>query len=329
MRFFISILLLSTLFLQADEYELGHGLRLNDQLNFGAYVSTDYETGDDKERFRLDDVAVLAYGSLSEKLSYLLELEAAPFYTKNYTTDIETKDTRFHYERMYVDYAHSELFNIRIGKQISPIGYWNIEPINVLRDTSSNPYYSSKMFPKLLTGLDLYGYLDEDNTLKYHLFMQKNEDLDKNYINIENKHFLGASLEYEVSSEISFGGALGEYITTQDNKAVQFIQFNAKYDNYPFMLQTEIAYNDIDNRDLEIKSHQFAGYTQGLYNFNMQHAIIGRYEYFDNNEISEINQIGIIGYSYRPVYAISIKAEYQCNSDSKLSKSLISFSVLF
>jgi len=323
------MILFSSIFLKADEYELGHGLKLSDKLSIGAYFSADYETGEQKDQFRLDDVAVLAYGSLTPELSYLVELEAAPFYVKNYTTDTSTSDTRFHYERAYIDYSYSEIFNVRIGKQITPVGYWNLEPINVLRDTSSNPYYSSKMFPKLLTGLDLYGYLDEDNTLKYHLFMQKNKDLDSDYINILNEHFFGISLEYEVGSEISVGGALGEYIASEDDKLVRFVQLNAKYDNYPFVLQSEIAYNKVDNRDIDEKSYQFAGYTQGVYNFNMQHAIIGRYEYNDNNEIGEINHIGIFGYSYRPLYSISIKAEYQWNSESQLSKSLVSFSVLF
>ena len=329
MKYFIYLFVFCFAFLRADEYKLGHGLKLNDKLSIGGYFSVDYETGDQKDQFRLDDVAILAYGSLSSNFSYLTEFEAAPFYVENYTTGTSTTNTEFHYERVYIDYIYSEMFNIRLGKQITPIGYWNLEPINVLRDTSSNPHYSNKMFPKLLTGIDLYGYLDDDNVLKYHIFMQKNKDLDEEYINIQNEHFFGFSLEHEFSSEFSFGGALGNYITTIDDKDIKFVQLDAKYDNYPFLIQSELAYNDINNKTLDKKNYQFAGYTQSVYNFNMQHALISRYEYFDDNEADKVNHIGVFGYSYRPLYSISVKTEYQWNSESELSKSLISFSVLF
>jgi hypothetical protein len=329
MKFLVVLITLFVYLLNADEYEIGHGLRLNDKINLGAYFSIDYTTGDEKKQFRLDDVAILAYGNIDSKLSYMAELEAAPLYVKNYTTDVETTDKKFHHERAYLDYISSDLLNIRIGKQITPIGYWNLEPINVLRDTSSSPLYSNQIFPKLLTGLDLYGYLDKNNTLKYHLFAQKNKDLDEDYINIKNENFFGFCLEYEASSEIGFGGAAGKYITTEDDKHVGFIQANAKYDNYPFKIQAEIAYSSIENKTIDEKSYQFAGYAQALYNLNMKHALVTRYEYFDNNELRKINHIGVFGYSYRPIYPVSFKAEYQWNSDSYQSKAIVSFSVLF
>nr|MDA3908537.1 hypothetical protein [Sulfurimonas sp.] len=137
MKFLVVLIAIFIHFLNADEYEMGHGLRLNDKINLGAYFSVDYITGDEKKQFRLDDVAVLAYGNLNSKLSYMAEIEGAGVYVKNYTTGEETRDIQFHYERIYLDYIYSDRYNIRIGKQITPIGYWNLEPINVLRDTSS------------------------------------------------------------------------------------------------------------------------------------------------------------------------------------------------
>ena len=104
---------------------------------------------------------------------------------------------------------------------------------------------------------------------------------------------------------------------------------NAKYDNYPYIFQAELAHSDIDNKTLNTNSDNMAGYMQGIYNICDQHAIIGRYEFFDNDELNVVNNIGVIGYSYRPIYSVSLKAEYQVNSDSKKSKSIISFSVLF
>jgi len=323
----LSIFLISLLF--AEDYQLGQGLKINDNLNIGAYFSTDYTKGDEIDRYRLDDVAILAYGNLTPRFSYLIEFEAAPFYTKDFENGTSNWDRQFHYERAYIDYGYSEMFSFRGGKQITPIGYWNLEPINVLRDTSSNPLYSYKMFPKFVTGIDTYGYINEEMSLQYHLFLQVTEDLDSDYININSDLFTGVSLEYEATEELSIGGSLGYYETTEIQKDISFIQANVKYTQYPFLVQTEWAYTDIDNKTFDTNAFQVGGYIQNLYHINIQHAIIGRYEYFKDTQVNLENHIGVFGYSYRPKYAISIKAEYQVNSDSKFSKSIISFSVLF
>ena len=329
MKLYLSLFVMVISFISAEEYKLGQGYKVNDALHIGGYFSTDYFFTNGNNEFELDDVAFLAYGSLTSRLSYFIELEAAPFYTHDFNAKEATTNTTFHYERLYLDYRISEMFNVRLGKQITPIGYWNLEPINVLRDTSSNPIYSRIMYPKLLTGLDIYGYLDEENKINYHLFVQNNKDLDEDYINIKNDYFYGLNLNYETETNFAFGGTLGTYKIKDTEETVKFIQLNAKYDNYPYLVQTEFQYNDIEDTKRNEETYQFAGYIQGKYNFNLKHALIGRYEYIDNDLINQVNNIGIIGYSYRPLYSISIKTEYQINSDSSYNKAIISFSVLF
>lgn len=316
--------------LLAQEYELGRGYKVVDVFNLGTYFSVDYSKGKNVDKFRLDDVAVLAYGILPANFSYLVELEAAPFYVKDYQNGTSQTNSTPHKERMYLDYAASDIFNFRVGKLITPIGYWNLEPINVLRDTTSNPLYSYKMFPKFVTGLDTYGYVDEDARVQYHLFLQATEDIDKNYINIRNDFFVGGSLGYEVTDELDVGASLG-YYETYEKKEVSLVEANAKYDNYPFLLQTEWAYTNIQDNVFSLNAYQLGGYLQGMYNFNVRHALVGRYEYFkDTQKQSECREhIGIVGYSYRPVYAVSIKGEYQFHSNSSKNQAIISFSVLF
>ena len=70
MKFFIYIMLVFA-FLKADNYELGHGYKVSDKLYLGGYFSVDYSKGESLDKFRLDDVALLAYGNLSPKISYL------------------------------------------------------------------------------------------------------------------------------------------------------------------------------------------------------------------------------------------------------------------
>jgi len=330
MRYFFIFIMFFAGCLFADKYELGHGYKISNALTMGAYFSIDYTDGKSIDKLRLDDMAVLAYGNLPSNFSYLVELEAAPFYIKDYKNGTSQTNTTAHRERMYLNYSHSDMFNYRLGKFITPIGYWNLIPINVLRDTSSNPLYSDMMFPKFVTGTETYGYLDKDGEIKYHIFAQVTDDIDKNYINIKNDLFLGASLGYEISDEIDVGSSIG-YYETYEKKDVSLMEVNARYDNYPFLLQTEWAYTNIQNNVLSSNAYQVGGYLQGRYNINYKNAFVSRYEYFKDTQknVMSKNHIAIIAYSYRPSYSISIKGEYQLNSDSYLNKSIISFSVLF
>jgi len=326
MKLLISITFIFLTLIQA--YEIGRGLTLDEKLHVGGYFSTDYEVSKNKKLFRLDDVALIAYGSINEKLSYLLEYEAAPVYTKEFKSNTESNSLHFHRERLYLDYKHSDSINFRVGKQITPIGYWNLEPINVLRETSSNPLLSRQMFPKFLSGIDMYGYIPNFESLTYHIFAQKNKDLDEEYINIKNEHFFGLSIENEVDYNFQYGTSLGEFISN-DNKRSRFIGLNIKYDMYPFCIKYETVWSTIKNKSTKTTDYKSASYIQSLYKINRQNTLVGRYEYFHDDALNSKQHIGILGYSYRPIYPVSIKGEFQYNSNSDLNKLLISFSVLF
>lgn len=311
----------------AHAYELGHGVQINDHINVGGYFSTEFESNRESDSFTLDDVAVMAYGDINPMLSYLAEFEAVTFYHKNITDGTESGSRKFHTERLYGDLWISDDFNIRFGKQITPIGYWNMEPINVLRDTTSNPLYSKLLFPKFLTGIDINGYLPQTEGIKYHLFGQNNRDLDEEYINIPNTHFFGFSLEKELSVEWNTGGSVGEYISKTDQRT-RFLQINLQYDNtqWQFMTEALIAksvYNDTDH------DYTLSGYAQTMYRYSPEHGVIGRYEYYNDHHTDYKDHILTLGYSYRPLFPVSLKGEYQWHSQENENRALFSFSVLF
>ncbi len=236
----LGLSLLSAVSLHAGPYVLGQGYQLNDMLNVGGYFSSQYEIKDSEQSLIApDDIAVMAYGDVNPMISYLAEFEAAGFYHKNLSTGDESGDRKFHIERLYGDLWLADAYNIRFGKQITPIGYWNTEPINVLRNTSSNPLYAMRSFPKFLTGIDINGYIPGLEGARYHLFGQNNKDLDEQYINIPNTHFYGLSVEKEISNDWSAGGSVGEYITTVGNQRSRFVQANAKYDDTTWQVMAE------------------------------------------------------------------------------------------
>jgi len=323
---YIILLIFLPLCIFSNEYEIGYGYPVNDNLHLGGYISTEYTAKETSHQFILDDIALLVYGNFTPKISYFMELEASALYIYDFNTNVEDKKIVTHIERAYLDYGFSNIYNLRIGKQITPIGYWNYEPINVLRDTTSNPIYSFKMFPKLLSGIDLYGNLIQNNHLSYHLFIQKNKDIDEEAMNIKSDYFYGLSLKYDEDSYLSLGGSIGRYKIRYIDEIVDIFQLNAKSVYGATEIQTEFAYKTILDNQKSQSVHALIGYIQGKYQINDNHAIVGRYEYIND---TEINHIKILGYSYRPIYAISLKAEYQWHTKAFKDKALLSFSILF
>ena len=313
--------------LQADPYTLGHGVQADKALNVGGYFATEFEFKGRDRTFTLDDIAVMAYGDINPMFSYMAEFEAIGFYQKNLTDGSQTSKRQFHAERMYGDVWLSDAYNIRFGKQITPIGYWNKEPINVLRDMTSNPLYSFLLFPKFLTGIDINGYVPAIEGLKYHLFGQKNPDLDDEYINIRNKHFFGLALEKEISTDYSCGGSIGDYIPIASQRT-RFLQANAKYDDSKWQVLSEVllAKSEYGGTDSD---YTLSGYVQGMLRYTPQYAFLGRYEHFNDHHMGSEDNIGTVGFSYRPIYPVSFKGEYQLHSLNNESRALFSFSVLF
>lgn len=327
LRFLSLCSLVLLTFVYADEYELGRGYKINDALQVGGYFSTEMQLKNNQDTAGVEDVAILAYGDINPMVSYLAELESVGFYSKNFSNGTDGGSQKFHIERLYGDLWMADAYNLRFGKQITPVGYWNKEPVNVLRDTTSNPLYSMLLFPRFLTGIDINGYVPETEGLRYHLFGQNNRDFDEEYINIPNTHFFGLSVEQEFSIDFNGDGSFGQYITNT-NQRTRFIQVGAKYDDSTWQVLAEALAAKSDYTD-NTEGNALSGYLQTMYRYTPEHAFIGRYEYFNDNHAHYKDHIGIVGYSYRPLYPISLKGEYQWHSLNNENRALFSFSVLF
>lgn len=311
----------------AEDYQLGLGYKLNDKMTVGGYFSLEYGKGDKVDELVLDDLAFLAYGSLTSNFSYFFELESVEPYIYDFETDKSETNFPPSIERLYGDFKFSDTANLRVGKFITPIGYWNLQPINVLRDTTSNPRYSRETFPKFLTGIDLHGYTPFDSDLSYHFFVQGTKDLDDTYINIPIDKHIGLSLNKQLTSNWHAGMSIGQYKQTDDTE-VQYLQFNARWEVGTYRVSVEAIANHLDRPVLSTE-HKRSSYVQLEKRLSDHHTLIARYEYFKDNLNSEKETIGILGYSYRPVFPVSLKAEYQWHSDSSDNQLLTSFSVLF
>lgn len=109
---------------------------------------------------------------------------------------------------------------------------------------------------------------------------------------------------------------------------MRYLQFNARWDSGDYRVSIEAIADRLDSPGNRTEQKR-AMYLQLEKRLNERHSIITRYEYFDDNLANEKETINILGYSYRPVFPVSLKAEYQWHSDSSKNQLLTSFSVLF
>ncbi len=331
MRNFLIILLFLTSLKAEDGYSLGEGFQVGAlPLYMGGYISLDYRSTENEDKYRLDDIALLGYGSY-DKFSYMAELEFKEFYVR--TNAPESKNTsqnnELYVERLYVDYNLNENYKFRVGKFNSPIGFWNLLPINVLKETSSSPVSSSIIYPRFTTGLAVSYLSYGSGELKIDVMLQNNKDFDAEYNNYKTDKHYGLGLSYEQDDyTIKFNGGL---FHKNDNKVVEnnlyYLLLSAKYEADKYQVLTEIG----AQRSKDAKTTKHAGYIQGLYRFTEQHIGIVRFESYDYTKVKNIvdEEFMIVGYTYRPLYPIAIKSEYQFHSKDDLNQFLLSLSVLF
>ena len=329
MRNLLLLLFLSLILFSDEEYKLGEGIQVGSlPFYIGGYFSLDYIKKEGETKYSVDDIAILGYGNYN-KFSYMVELEYKELYSyidrasQTYTE----KDSHLYTERLYVDYNHDENYMFRAGKYNSNIGFWNLLPINVLRETTSSPQSTYIIFPKFTTGLDSSYTSYEDGGLKINATLQHNDSIDNDdYNNYEvDKHY-GAGLSYEMD-ELTLKVNAGYFHTDYDiNKEdLYYVLVSAKYEADKYQILTEFG----SQKTKEEYTTKYAGYIQGAYYFTQQHIGVLRAESYDNKRDNISEEIMVVGYTYRPLYPIALKSEYQFHSKEDDNKLLLSLSVLF
>jgi len=326
-KLLLSLFLLSSLV--ADEYHLGEGIKVASlPVYVGGYFSADYRNINGANRYRLDDIALLSYGNYN-KFSYMAELEYKGFYVLDenagkYTT---TQDTTLHTERLYINYAVDENYNFKIGKYSTQAGFWNLLPINVLRDTTSIPMSTNIIFPKFTTGVLLSYKSYNDANFNIDVMLQNNSDLDPVYNNYKMDEHYGFGIGYEKDNlAVKFNFGLFDGLFT-DNQSQNLYYYMAsfEYETEKTQVIGELGSQKTD----KVYTTKYAGYLQALYHFTQKHAGVLRLESYDNTKTAIKEDIAILGYSYRPLYPVSLKAEYQFHSIHKTNQAMLSLSVLF
>ena len=328
--FVISLFFYTALYGQDSKYQLGQGIQVGElPLYIGGYFSLDYEHDYGKQRsLSLDELAIMAYGE-NNNFSYMLELEAEDVYNEVFGNEAsEELNEEIHIERLYINYDYNEQYSLKLGKFNSPIGFWNRIPINVLRDTSSSPSVTTLLFPRFTTGADFLYQTENDYEISIDTIIQGGKDLDNalnneiyNNFNADSHYGFGISLQNDTWN---YQFNTGYFHLTLDEK-YYYLLGAVKYEQCDFKLQGELGsqFND------EGTTIPYVVYLQGSYMMKENHQAIVRFEAYKDNPTDTKDSFAVIGYTYRPLYPIAVKGEYQWHSLHEENKMILSISVLF
>jgi hypothetical protein len=311
-----------------EEYVLGEGYQVGElPIYLGGYFSADYQKKDEIDRYRLDDIAFMSYGG-NNTVSYLVELEFKEFYVETHDNNGKTteRDHRLYIERLYVDYTINDNFVLRGGRYNSPVGFWNLMPINVLRATTSSPVSNVVIFPNYTTGLNLSYSSFEEDAIRLDVILQDNTPIDDEYNNYDiDKHY-ALGLSYEKNDLILKinGGYFSKRDRHQGVDDFSYMLLSGKYETDDYQILSEVGAQSSKEKD-----HNYAGYVQGLYRFTPKHIGIIRLESYKDELESENDNMAIFAYTFRPMPSVALKSEYQQHTQSNENQFIFSFSVLF
>lgn len=327
---FVLLFFYTAIYAEESKYQLGQGIQVGElPLYLGGYFSLDYEHVYGKNRsLKLDELAIMAYGEYNN-FSYMIEFEAEDVYNEVFGDETaEEINEEIHIERLYINYEFNENYALMLGKFNSPIGFWNRIPINVLRDTSSNPSITTLLFPKFTTGADLLYQTENGSEIAIDTIIQGGKDLDHalnneiyNNFDADSHYGFGFSLQNDAWNYQFNAGTFH----LRSDEEYYYLLGAVKYEQNAFRLQGEFGsqFND------EGTIIPYIGYLQGSYMLEENHQAIVRFEAYKDKSTDTKDSFAVIGYTYRPLYPIALKGEYQWHSLREENKMILSISVLF
>ncbi len=323
----ISILLLLTSYLFSgepgyDEPAEGWYPAENTPVYTGGYLSLHEEITEKGSRFSIYEAALMLYGEF-DRSGFMSEFELYNFYVSSSEDDNKEKfNKRLYIERLYYYLYLDERSKVRVGKFYSPIGFWNRMSIDVLRDTTSDPYFINTIFPNSTTGI-LYK-IEIKNSFSTSISIQHNNDIntDMNSFHTDRHYYISLNMEKDT---IEWRTAAGWYrIKAGKSRWYMALSFQKLLENMTILGESAIA---VDSSFA--KGFSYDIYIQDTWHIRERHDIIFRIEKYKESSISQNRDLtALAGYTYRPRPNIALKAEYNMY-ERKSGKALFSFSLMF
>lgn len=311
-------LLAASTFVQADSgYTLGHGLRLGESgFTLGGYGEASYAHVDDGEpdALALDALSAMLWWDGAGRLHFFSETElddALTFQDDHSVTD----DARVVSERLYFDWIQNDAFKVRLGKFLTPIGRWNVIHAAPLTWTTSRPLITVATFPTNATGLMVYGTLPGlSEGIEYALYGSTGDELFENDEIDSFSEAVGGRVSATVLPNLQLGLSIANYEQESSEEVhKQLYGTDFRWGWHRYELSGEFAWRTLsrggsDDDEQGLYLQFVAPMTEHWYG-------VMRYEHLHQDATAVDLNLYLGGIVWRPLPALSLKAEYSRATD--------------
>jgi hypothetical protein len=314
----------------AIEYHTGRGLRLGRSgLTLGGFGTLNVEREEGEPTlFLLEGLNLLASFDPVDWFHAFSEVEFGDLAMIESDRDHVSSDANVDVERLYGDLVAGDQAAFRLGKFLTPVGRWNLIPVEPLRWTTSEPVLLERSFDDHLTGGMFYGSVyPRSNVLSYSLFAQFLPPLDGDSMPWTSDHSVGGRLEYGDAPGAWSAGA--SFLASEREGRWNYLGgLDGVWRRGPFELMGELAVSDG-----ALQARRLWGfYLQGVFELCPSFYLVGRYEHFSPFGPERTVDLGDLGVAWIPWPFLHIKADYRVatrQSDLVARGLQASISVLF
>ena len=306
------------------DYTWGRGLSVSqNHLTIGGYMnaSLDHQTAQ-PTNLTLNNLSLFITLSPIDSIRFFSEIEL-----DNWTSlqkNRRAKDA-FKVERLYVDFLATESLTVRVGKFLTPFGYWNVVHAAPLVWTVTRPLANSyQSFPTHSNGVMLSEALTfGEHSLDMSVYVEDSTHLEPRDDKVEFKHAAGARLHLELFEQLQLGFSyLAFNKRSVENRAVNHLMgADMLWKKNNFELQMEVNYRYARDE----QGHEMQFYVQGVAPLGGNVFAVARYEHLqgrheiENEEMWKRNtaHLGVLGLAWKPYTPLIFKAEYRFGDNNE------------
>lgn len=296
-------------------------------------VLADVPTDNRNAEVELDDLSVFVSGNVNKWLNPFVEAEYFSGTLWQSKGNRKFTDGKFIFERLYNDFKFSQNSQLRVGKFLAPVGFWNLIHAAPLVWTVNRPISSTYSYSNYITGVE-YGHLfNAMSGERFDVYVQLTKEFDPKPLSKHPRRYdkiLGGSwtLADNLDTRASFDIQYAEVETSQSKRltaSFQKIWYLRSWD-----IDTQFIYTRITNSNAKFDSEDMlekgvknddaaaidngwdgGGYIQARYRFAPKWNVYSRAEYFHFAVEKASGKNFIFGARYRIGKWGNINAEYK------------------
>lgn len=302
---------------QAEGYELGQGHHAGNYF-FSGYMNVELvDRFDAPTRLDLDDLSLFASGRINKWANPFMEAELSK-YTLIQQGGGSGSQGDLIVERFYNDSIFSEHDTLRVGKTLTPLGYWNLVHAAPLIPIITRPYTTARGFEAYASGISWLHDPQSDVTPNWQLYWQPDTEWFERPVSQAPRSFrnvYGGSINMQLGLTDKIGASAqhGQFIETGETFTLYGINANKAFGK--LKLESEAITASFSGTVLPGATPRVHDNEAGIFGL-ADYAITAKWhgilegEYYQDHTVSESSRSTLVAVAYKPSVPMVWKLEY-------------------